>query len=389
MRDLHVLIVGAGIGGLTTALALQKAGIRVSIYEQASALAEVGAGLTVASNGSLVLQHLGLRAVLEDLAVVPGHGAVKHYRTGKTLVDIPRGATQIERFGAPYCQIHRNDLHQALVAAVRSADSNCLHLNCTLEDFGQDTNGVTALFNKSRTARADLLVGCDGIRSTVRARLFGTEEPRFTGYVAWRGLIPMERMTEAMIVPDSAVWIGPGHFLTRYKIRRGELLNYVGIARTNSWVEEGWSVRSTVETLLAEFRDFEPVARSILMATPPDQCFKWGLFDRDPLPTWTSGRVTLLGDAAHPITPFLGQGAVMALEDALLFARAVVAASSVSEALARYEKARVSRANHVLLASRENGVHLTTTDPDCYDAETHRNEESLDLASYNAVTTPV
>jgi salicylate hydroxylase len=125
------------------------------------------------------------------------------------------------------------------------------------------------------------------------------------------------------------------------------------------------------------------------MATPPDQCFKWGLFDRDPLPTWTSGRVTLLGDAAHPITPFLGQGAVMALEDALLFARAVAAAGSIPEALARYEQARVTRANHVLLASRENGVHLTTTDPDRYDAQTHRNEESLDLASYNAVTTPV
>ena len=389
MQDLHVLIVGAGIGGLTTALALQQAGIRVSIYEQASVLAEVGAGLTVASNGALVLQHLGLGPVLDDLAVVPGHGSVMHYRTGKTLVDIPRGATQIERFGAPYCQIHRNDLHQALVAAVRSADANCLHLGCALEDFGQDSSGVTALFNNAGTARADLLVGCDGIRSTVRARLFGSEEPRFTGYVAWRGLVPMERMTDAMIVPDSAVWIGPGHFLTRYKIRRGELLNYVGIARTNSWVDEGWSVRSTVEALLAEFRDFEPVARAVLMATPPDQCFKWGLFDRDPLPTWTTGRVTLLGDAAHPITPFLGQGAVMALEDALVFARAVAAAGSIPEALARYETARVARANHVLLASRENGVRLTTTDPDRFDAATHRNEESLDLASYNAATTPV
>ena len=389
MQQLHILLVGAGLGGLTTAIALQRAGVRVSIYEQAPALAEVGAGLALASNGSLILQHLGLGAVLADLAVVPERGAVKHFRTGRTLVDIPRDTFQVERFGAPYCQIHRNDLHQALVAAVQSHDRNCLHLGCALEDFGQDENGVTALFSNGQTARADVLVGCDGIRSTVRARLFGTEDPRFTGYVAWRGLVPMERLAASTVVPDSAVWIGPGHFLRRYKIRRGELLNYIAIARTNSWVEESWLVRSTVEALLAEFRDFEPIARAILMATPQNQCFKWGLFEREPLPTWTHGRVTLLGDAAHPITPFLGQGAAMALEDALVFARAIRAASSVPEALARYEQARVARANGVLLASRDTGVQLTTTDPDHYDPTTHRNEESLELASYNAVTVAV
>lgn len=389
MERLHVLIIGAGIGGLTTALALQRRGARVSIYEQVAALSEVGAGLTLASNGTVILQHLGLGAVLDDLGVVPGRGAVKDYRNGRILVDIPRGSTQVERFGAPYCQIHRNDLHQALVAAVQSADRNCLHLGCSLEDFGQDEQGVTAVFANGRTARGDVLIGCDGIRSTVRARLFGSEDPRFTGYVAWRGLVPIERLAASALVPDSAVWIGPGHFLTRYKIRRGQLLNYVAMARTSTWVEEGWAVRSTVESLLSEFRDFEPGARSILMATPPEQCFKWGIFDRDPLPSWTTGRVTLLGDAAHPTTPFLGQGAALALEDGLVLARALLAAGSVTEALARYERARVARANFVLLASRENGINLTTTDPDRYDEATHRNEESLDLASYNAVTVPV
>lgn len=389
MSEQHVVIVGAGIGGLVTALALQRFGIRVSIYEQAAALAEVGAGLTLASNGSRILLHLGLGGVLDDLAVIPAHGAVKDYRNGRVLVDIPRGNTQLERYGAPYCQIHRNDLHQAMVAAVRSHDRNCLHLNASLQDFAQDATGITAIFSNGASARGDLLVGCDGIRSTVRTRLFGNEDPRFTGYVAWRGLVPMERLGESLVTPDSAVWIGPGHFLTRYRIRRGELLNYIAIARTNSWVEEGWSVHSTVEALLAEFRGFEPGARSVLMATPPELCFKWGIFDRDPLPAWSVGRVTLLGDAAHPTTPFLGQGAAMALEDGMVLARAISASSTIPEALARYEQARVARANGVLLASRDNGNRLTTTDPDRYHEEPHRNEESLGLAAYDAIHVPV
>lgn len=384
-----VLLIGGGLGGLATALALQKSGFPVAIYEQAKELHETGAGLTLASNGTVVLRALGLGAVLDDLGVVPDHGAVKHFRTGRTLVDIQRGSNPEARFGAPYLQIHRHDLHEALVAAVRSNDPVCLHLGHSLEDFGQDATGITALFRNGRTARGSLLIGCDGIRSVVRAALFGAEEPRFTGYAAWRGLVPMERLSPSVVTPDSAVWVGPGHYLTRYKVRRGTLLNYVAVARTSRWVEEGWTVRSTPEALLAEFREFEPAARAILLATPPDQCFKWGIFDRDPLPVWTRGRVALLGDAAHPMTPFLGQGAVMTLEDAMILARCIAASGPEPFALERYAAARIERTRRVLLASRANGEQLTRVDPDRYDAASHVNEESLDLSSYNAVTAPI
>lgn len=389
MENAPVLIVGAGIGGLTAALALQRLGQRVAVYEQAPFLTEVGAGLTLASNGTIVLQHLGLRDALLDLGVVPDHGAVKHYRTGRTLVDIPRGKVQLERFGAPYLQIHRADLHEALVVAVRSNDPGCLHTGHALTDLGQDPDGVTALFSQGEPVRGSLLIGCDGIRSTVRARLFGDEAPRFTGYVAWRGLVPMERLASSTVAPDSAIWIGPGHFLTRYRVRRGQLLNYIAIARTSRWAEEGWAVPSTVDAVLAQFREFDTAARTVLMATPPDQCFKWGIFEREPLATWTASRVTLLGDAAHPTTPFLGQGAVMAIEDGMVLARAVATDGAVPAALTRYEQARLTRANGVMLASRDNGLNLTTADPDHYDPASHRNEESLGLAAYNAVTVPI
>src|SRR5690606_10705494 len=158
-------------------------------------------------NGSRIDQHLGLGTVLEESGVIPERGAVKHYRTGRTLVDIPRGQTQIERYGAPYCQIHRADLHDAMVAAVRANDPGCLHLGYRLVEFAQTGDVVTALFENGATAQTGLLVGCDGIRSVVRSKLFGDEEPRFTGCVAWRGLVPMERLSPELVVPDSAVWI--------------------------------------------------------------------------------------------------------------------------------------------------------------------------------------
>lgn len=389
MRDARILIAGAGIGGLATALALQRAGFRPIVCERAARLAEVGAGLTLASNGSRVLACLGLGNLLRERAVTPGRGAVLHYRTGATLVDIERGQAQWDRFGAPYCQIHRVDLHEALVAAVTARHPGCLRLGWEIVDVAQDADRVCVVSGRGEQLHADLLIGCDGIRSTVRARLFGDQAPQFTGYVAWRGLVPMDQLPAGLIEPESAVWIGPGHFLTRYLVRSGRLLNYVAIARTDRWVEEGWAVPSTVDAVLREFRDFEPRARTVLAATPAAQCFKWGIFERDPLDSWTRGRITLLGDAAHPMTPFLGQGAVMALEDAMVLARCIESASDLEEALARYERARVERTTQVMLESRRNGEQLTSFDPDAYTEEAHRNEESLGLAEYDAVTIPI
>jgi salicylate hydroxylase len=389
MHSNDVLIIGAGIGGLTLALALQRAGIRVAIYEQVPELTEIGAGLTVASNGTAVLQHLGLGPAMQEFAVSPQRGAMKHYSNGKVLVDIPRGDTQIKKYGAPYCQMHRADLQQALLESVLSNDPNCIHLEHTLVDLSQTGSGVTAKFSNGNTIAAEILVGCDGIKSTVRARLFGAEEPGFTGYVAWRGLVPMESLPEGLLDPDSAIFIGPGHFFTRYRVSAGKLLNYVATARTDNWSEEGWTVPSTVAAVMQEFDAFHLDIKTILAATPPDECYKWGIFDRDPLPSWTIGRATLLGDAAHPMTPFLGQGAVMAIEDAMVFSRALQTSGSMIDGIQQYENARRERTAFVFEESRLSGERLTTFDPDAYDSNVHRNEETLDLAAYDAVTVPI
>jgi salicylate hydroxylase len=389
MHSDDVVIIGAGIGGLTLALALQRAGIGVAIYEQVSELTEVGAGLTVASNGTAVLQHLGLGPAMRQFAMVPQRGAIMHYSTGQVLVDIPRGVTQMKKYGSPYCQMHRADLQQALLKLILANDPGCIHLEHTFVDLSQTASGVTAKFSNGRTANAGILVGCDGIKSTVRARLFGAEAPVFTGYVAWRGLVPMESLPDGLIDPDSAIFTGPGHFFTRYRVSAGRLLNYVATARTDEWADEGWTVPSTVAAVMQEFDAFHPDIKTIIAATPAEECFKWGIFDRPPLPAWTVGRATLLGDAAHPMTPFLGQGAVMALEDAMVFARAVQAANTTIDGLHDYEIARRARTAFVFEESRLSGEQLTSFNPDAYDAEVHRNEESLDLAAYNAVTVPI
>ncbi len=388
-RDLDILIAGAGIGGLAAALALQRAGFRVSVFEQAPELGEVGAGLTVAPNGMIVLNHLGLGEVMRDIAMIPGRGAVMHYRTGRVLVDIPRGDTQMNRYGAPYCQVHRADLHTALVDAVVANDPHCIHLSHGLSDFSETADRITACFENGHSVSGDVLIGCDGIHSVVRSRLFGKEQPRFTGYVAWRGMVPMDSLDKELIEPDSAVWLGPGHFLTRYRVRNGELLNYVAVASSDAWQEEGWWAKSEVSEVVEMFRDFEPRARRILAATPPDLCHKWGIFDRNPIPRWGLGRATLLGDAAHPTSPFLGQGAVMALEDALILARAFDLSGSLAEALERYENARKDRGAFVIMESRSNVKLITECDPDTFGADVHRNEESLGLAEYDAVTVAI
>lgn len=390
MRDPHVLIIGAGIGGLATALALQKSGLRVSVFEAASELGEVGAGLTIASNGSIILQHLGLGPVLEEFACVPECGAVLHYRDGRRLVETRQGEqTTRMHGGAPYCQIHRADLHDGLRNAVLDNDRECIHLGHAFSDLEDSGTEITAHFSGHPSASGDLLIGCDGIRSTVRARLFGQGDPRFTGFVAWRGIVPMSRLPEGLIDPDTAVVKGPGRYITRYKMRAGELLNYAAISRTDAWTEEGWSVPSSVDAVCREFADFNESVRTFLAATPADACYRWGIFDRRPLERWSVGRATLLGDAAHPMTPFLGQGGVMALEDAIIIVRCLLESASIETAFARYQAARMQRVELVFKESRNAGEVLTTFDPDTYSPARHQNEETLGLADYNAVTAPI
>jgi salicylate hydroxylase len=351
-----VLIVGGGIGGLTAACALRLHGFEVMVCERSPRLAEVGAGLQLGPNAVKVLRTLDLEEALRRVASEL-HGAVSlDGRSGRLRYRDAMGGEMTARFGAPYLAAHRADVQALLLERLPDGTIE-VDAQCT----GTKTSGhvAVALFADGREVEADLIVGADGIRSAVRESLFGHRPARFTGQMGWRGIVPIAR-APARVGPQRSVevrpdefagWIDPTGHVICYPIRRGELYNVFAGHVTDVWAEESWTVSSSREEMLAAFAGWNDDLLDLLGAI--DECFKWGIHDRDPLPTWTAGRVTLLGDAAHPMMPTLAQGAAMAMEDALALARALAAhPTDLPLALAEYEAARVARASRVQLQAR-------------------------------------
>ena len=319
----------------------------------------------------------------------PEEQIIQHYLSGEALVRSTRGIDTERRYGAPYWQMHRADLHRVLLQAVLAADPDCLVLNARLQSFRQDGNSVRLAFSDRESVRASVLIGCDGVKSTVRNQLFGDGAPQFTGFAIWRGLVTTASVPAAALEIPAGVFIGPDRMMARYQLRQGTLLNYAAAQRREEWTDEGWTIRAPVSELLETFSDFHPAARAILAATPPELCFRWGLFSREPLKAICAGRVALLGDAAHPTLPFLGQGANLAIEDGLVLARALTAADDPVEALKRYEKARLARGELVMRQSLAAVENFFSTTAEGFNTRRMINEENLGLFEYDAATVPV
>lgn len=388
MKTNEAMVIGAGIGGLAAALAMQQAGWKVRVFEQSDLLGEVGAGLSIGPNGARALEALGVLPAFRERAFTPDQQAIRHYQTGKVLVTVDRGERLEKEFGARYFVIHRGDLHRVLLDAVRAADAEAIQSGCRLDTLRQQAEGVTARFANGRTHTADFLLGADGVRSRVRSQIFGAEEVRFTGYVAWRGLVPVERLPAEVLEMPSQIFIGPGHLINRYPVSNGRLLNFVAFAERPGWSEEGWNIPADMNELHKEFADWHPSIRQIIEAAPVENLFKWALCARSPLMRWVDGRVAVLGDAAHPLLPYLGQGAVMALEDAVILGRALRVGEDLPQALARYEAARVGRARLVVERSALQVPRFHAPHPEDY-SQTIPADEALGLFAYDAATVPV
>jgi 2-polyprenyl-6-methoxyphenol hydroxylase-like FAD-dependent oxidoreductase len=385
--DGPVAIIGAGIGGLTAALSLQHFGVPVRVFEQARAFAEVGAGVTITPNAMNVLDFLGVGPALAEQAGETLRYFVRSAADGRELERGPDPDSFVPGFGAPYCNLHRADLHSALAEAILGNDPDAIRLDHRFDQLEQDADRVVAHFTNHPAFEASALIGADGGASAVRNVVFGGQNASYTGHVALRALVPLSRVPPAISSDPYALYVGTGRSLIHYPLRRGAAMNLLGNAQAEQWQAEGWSIPATVAEFLGLFDDFPEPVRELIAAIPEPDLFKWGLRDREPLEVWTRGRVTMLGDAAHPMTPYLGQGACMAIEDGMILGRAFAGSGHLEEAFSRYEAARRARANGVQLASRYQGTQhhgSTASGPG-----TGKTAATLGLFSYNPVTEPI
>ena len=367
-RPLRVAIVGAGMGGLATAAALRRVGIEVAVYEQAAQFARLGAGIQVGCNAMKVLRELGLESKMRQQSFYPRSWNNRDWRTGDVKFDMIFGETAERKFGAPYLLAHRGDLHAALASAV---PDECVKLSHRLVGLDQAGDGIRLSFANGATAGADAVVGADGVHSVVRDILFGATPVKYTGRIAYRTTYPAALLGGEMI-DDCTKWWGEDRHIVIYYVKPDRSEIYLVTSQPEPEFRiESWSAKGDVKELRAAFAGFSHEVERVLAACP--DVHKWAILDRDSLPHWADGNVTLLGDACHPMTPYMAQGAAMAIEDAAVLSRCLdsVDASGVADAFRRFEATRKERTTRVQETSRANTWLKQKTDTDwvySYDA---------------------
>ncbi|MEZ5938414.1 MAG: FAD-dependent monooxygenase [Hyphomonadaceae bacterium] len=350
---MKVAIAGAGIGGMTAAIAFARIGASVVLLEQAGELTEVGAGLQLSPNAVNALRAMGADARVRETATMVERLEMRDGRSGDRIFAIPMGAAAERRYGAPYLHVHRADLLQALTDIALSYETVTLRLGARVVGVAQSRAEARAGLDNGDIVAADILLGADGVRSAVRRQTLHAGAPRFTGCVAWRLTVPAEGLDA--VFPDRAasVWVGPNRHAVTYYLRDGGLMNFVGVTEGDTFDVESWHETGDLDHVRAAFSDWAQPLQDVLGRAA--SCNRWALYDRDALPYWSEGRVTLLGDACHPMMPFQAQGAAMAIEDAYVLARCVEEGKAdIPAALRRYDALRRPRTTRVMESARAN-----------------------------------
>ena len=369
---------------MSCALGLSRNGFNVTVFEQAPELSEVGAGLTITPNATKGLNYLNLGDGIKSVGMAHTNQGVRHFETGEMIVPLERGEKMMQKYGAYQFQAHRADVHNLFIDAMREHPESKIYVDQRITGLVEKKGGVELIFNHNEKYEFDFVIGADGNRSTVRSIIIGDDDPEFAGYVAWRGLVPTAELSEDDFDEcGSSAFIAPGRVFARYLVRNGELYNYAAFLVTDEWAEEGWAIPSDIDLVMEIFSDYNDQVKNIIRATPRDELFKWGIFARAPSDNWSSEYSTLLGDAAHPLEPFMGQGASMAIEDGVVLSRIIADSSTQSEIVDRYQKARIERAHFVTEHSKKAGMRFTGRTPDDYSKEDHKNEEELGLFHYD------
>jgi salicylate hydroxylase len=356
-RAPRIVIIGGGIGGLAAALALEQRGAEVIVTEQSSQLSEIGAGLNLTPNAIKAFRALGLEDRINAIGAGSEFLVIRSWKNGRYISRVRRGDLR-EKFGAPNLTVHRADLLSVLANALKATDIR-LGKRCVAVEARKDS--AVARFADDSEIEADIIVGADGIHSAVRRSLFGADVPRFTGCICWRGMAPAEAVPHDINTTDGTMWMGPHGHVVHYPVRRGELINIVAHFDSDAWTEESWTRECDVAEPAAAYAGWHSALTRLFPCST--RWYKWALYDRDPLEKWSKGRVTLLGDSAHAMLPYLGQGAAMAIEDGCVLAATIVRqAGDLDAALLTYEQLRAPRTKAAVLGSRARARenHLTS-----------------------------
>lgn len=352
MTKRRAVIAGGGIGGLASGLALALKGWDVEVLEQAPEMIEVGAGIQISPNGMAALERLGVVPLIEDTLFEPEAIELRMGLSGRRVFRLPMKGYAQDRWGHRFVQIHRADLHDALLQALRTQPSAQLRTNAKITGYVRERGGASVYLERGDRVFGDVLIGADGVRSVIRNQMCGTDRARFTGQVAWRTVVPVVALGDDAPPPFGVIWAGSGQHAVTTRLKGGSHVNFVGIVEQEKWTEEGWSIPGSIKEALEDFGNWQPCLQAVLKAS--DGLFRWALYGRPPLATWCDGPVTLLGDAAHPMLPSMAQGAVMALEDAVVLADELVAEPDRELALKTYEAKRKPRVTRVQERSAMN-----------------------------------
>lgn len=351
MAKPNVIVVGGGIGGLFAANALLKHGFAVKVYEQAPQLGEVGAGVYITPNSVRQMERVGLGEAVRKWGAPVGDKSYYYRHDGTPIA--PVQVADLNGWAANY-GMHRADIVNFLSDAIPDGVVHCGH---RAVGFEQTADVARVKFANGVTAEADVVVACDGIHSELRPYVFPPSKPVFHGTISYRGLVPAEKLPN-WPMDRWEMWAGPSKHFLIFPVRHGTMVNYVGFVPTDEEMKESWSAPGDAKKLRAEFEGWDPRIGEVLSKV--DHCFRWALYDREPLPSWTKGRLTLLGDAAHPMLPHLGQGANQSIEDGMALATILseVDNKEVPAALQAYEKLRRQRVADIQLGARQNGLRV-------------------------------
>jgi salicylate hydroxylase len=356
MRTQRISIVGGGIGGLSAALALHRRGLEVTVFEQSPNLGEIGAGIGLGPNAVKAFRALGIESDVIAIGSTAEWQIMRNGRDGRIISRQPVAATTA-KFGAPHLTVHRAELLNILI---RSLPDRCIRTAARCVAVIPRRDSAVARFADGCEIESDIVVGADGIHSAVRASLFGPEAPRFTGCMCYRGLIPAADVPASINMKDMLLWMGPHGHIVHYPVKSGDLLNVVAHYDSDAWTEESWTRKCDQSELIAKYGSWHASLLQLIQSNT--SWYKWALYDREPLDRWSAGRATLLGDSAHAMLPYLGQGAAMAIEDGCVLASCLGASDDVAEALGTYEQLRKPRTRRTVLASRQRAKenHLTS-----------------------------